>query len=123
MAVIVMINNYLHDLATAVFAVSALATYFLLRTTTFKKIPDALSPVVKGLIRVGIVALVWTLAGGVVRALAYRRYEWMEAVGRDQVPALIVKHVLLVSVVIAGLVVFYHVRRLVRVGDAGEVHG
>ncbi len=31
MAVLIMINNYLHDLATAVFAVSALAAYFLLR--------------------------------------------------------------------------------------------
>ena len=29
MAVLVMLNNYMHDLATAVFAVSALAAHFL----------------------------------------------------------------------------------------------
>lgn len=116
MAVLIMINNYLHDLATAVFAVSALAAYFLLRSQAAKEASDALFPVVMGLVRVGLFALAWTLAGGVVRALAYRHYEWMEAAGRDQVPALILKHVILVSLVIAGLVVFYHVRRLARVG-------
>ena len=120
MAVVIMINNYLHDLATAVFAVSALAAYFLLRSPASREAGAALQPVVAGLVRVGFFALVWTLAGGVVRALAYRRYEWMEAVGRDQVPALIVKHVILVSLVIAGLVVFFHVRRLVRAEEAEE---
>ncbi len=121
MAVLVMINNYLHDLATAVFAVSALAAYFLLRSPATREAPAALQPVVTGLVRVGLFALAWTLAAGVVRALAYRYYEWMDAVGRDQVPALIVKHIILVSLVIAGLVVFYHVRRLVRIGQGEEV--
>ena len=120
MAVVIMINNYLHDLATAVFAVSALAAYFLLRSPASREAGLALQPVVNGLVRVGFFALAWTLAGGVVRALAYRQYEWMEAVGREQVPALIVKHVILVSLIIAGLVVFYHVRRLVRVEEAEE---
>ena len=123
MAVVIMINNYLHDLATAVFAVSALAAYFLLRSPASREAGLALQPVVNGLVRVGFFALAWTLAGGVVRALAYRQYEWMEAVGREQVPALIVKHVILVSMVIAGLVVFYHVRRLVRVDETQEVSG
>ena len=114
MAILVMLNNYLHDLATAVFAVSALAAWFLLRSPSARRSPEALGDVIRGLVKVGMVALIWTLAGGAVRAVAFRRYEWMEAAGRSQIPALVVKHVILVSLVIAGLVVLHRVRQLTR---------
>ena len=115
MAILVMLNNYLHDLATAVFAVSALTAWFLLRSQAARSAPDALRPVIDSLVKVGIFSLVWTLAGGVVRSLAFRRYEWMEAAGRSQVPVLIVKHIILVTLVITGLIVLHRVRRLARV--------
>ncbi len=120
MAILVMLNNYLHDLATAVFAVSALAAWFLLRSQAARSAPDALRPVIDSLVKVGVFSLVWTLAGGVVRSLAFRRYEWMEAAGRSQVPVLIVKHIILVTLVITGLVVLHRVRRLARVEIQGE---
>jgi hypothetical protein len=123
MAIAVMLNNYLHDLATAVFAVSALAAYLLHRSLTMSQAPDSLRPVADGLVKVGILALAWTLLGGAIRALAYRRYEWVEAAGRDQVTALMVKHVILVSLVIAGLVVLYRVHRLARLGEVREGSG
>jgi hypothetical protein len=120
MAVLVMLNNYLHDLATAVFAVSALAAYLLLRSPAISDASEALRPVTTGLTRAGIFSLAWILLGGVIRALAYRRYEWMEAAGRGQVVALVVKHVILVSLVIVGLVVLFKVRRLGRIGGKEE---
>ena len=52
MAVLVMLNNYLHDLATAVFAVSALAAYLVLRSAAANEAPVALRPVAAGLVRV-----------------------------------------------------------------------
>ena len=115
-----MLNNYLHDLATAVFAVSALAAWLLCRSPAARAAPEALGAVIDGLVRVGIVSLVWTLAGGVVRALAFRRYEWMEAAGRAQVPALVVKHIILVAFVIAGVVALARVRRLRGAGASGR---
>jgi hypothetical protein len=123
MAVLVMLNNYLHDLATAAFAVSAVAAYLLRRSLAMKRAPTPLQPVVDGLVKVGVFSLVWTLAGGVIRALAYRRYEWMEAAGRGQVAALMVKHVILVSMVALGVVVLYRVRQLGRVAECGEENG
>ncbi len=122
MAVLVMLNNYLHDVMTAVFAVSALAAWFLLRSAGMREAPGALRPVVRGLVRVGLFSLAWTLLGGVLRMLAYEKYEWMEAAGRGQVLALVVKHVILVSLVILGLVVLHKVRRLAAAIDAGEAH-
>jgi len=108
-----MLNNYMHDLMTAVFAVSAVASWLLLRSTAAREAPGAIRPVARGLIRLGSFSLLWVLLGGVVRALAYRKYEWMESVGREQVPALVVKHVILVSLVVAGVAVLIRARRLV----------
>ncbi len=117
MAIFVMLNNYMHDLATAVFAVSALAAWFLLRSPAASEARDALRPVIDGLVKVGLISLAWTLAGGAVRGLAFRRYEWMEAAGRDQIPALVVKHVILVTLVVCGLTMLYRVRRFARAGS------
>jgi len=49
-----------------------------------------------------------------VRGLTYREYEWVEAAGRGQVPVLVLKHVILVSMVTAGVFVLYRVYRLLR---------
>ena len=117
MAILVMLNNYLHDLATAVFAVSAMAAWFLLRSPAARRAPAALEDVINGLVKVGMVALIWTLAGGAVRALAFTRYEWVEAAGRSQIPALVVKHVILVTLVNTGLVVLHRFRRLTRASE------
>jgi putative copper export protein len=114
MAILVMLNNYLHDLATAVFAVSALVAYFLLRSPSLRSSQAALQPVISGLVRVGLFSLAWVLVGGMVRGLTYREYEWMEAAGRGQVPVLVVKHIILVSLVTVGLVVLYRVHRVGR---------
>jgi len=110
LAIVVMLNNYFHDLATAVFAVSALAAYLLQRTVAMASVPEILRPVVTGLVKIGSYALLWTLLGGVIRALAYRRYEWVEAAGRGQVVALGLKHVILVSLVVLGIFVLHKVR-------------
>ena len=64
MAVLVMLNNYMHDLATAVFAVSAIAAYLLLRSRTAEEAPSTIRPVAEGLVKIGMGSLIWTLAGG-----------------------------------------------------------
>lgn len=120
MAVLVMLNNYMHDLMTALFAVSAAAAWLLLRSAPMCQAPEALRPVARGLVRIGVFSLIWTLLGGIVRALAYERYEWMESAGRAQVPALVVKHVILVSLVISGLVMLHRVRRLAAANGPEE---
>jgi hypothetical protein len=123
MAIAIMLNNYLHDLATAVFAVSAVAAWMLLRTETAQRSPAAVRDVAAGLWKVGLFALAWTLAGGVVRMLAFRQYEWMEAAGRGQVPALVVKHVILVTLVSVGIAVLVRNRRLAQSGGAPRTDG
>jgi hypothetical protein len=113
MAILVMFSNYFHDLATAIFAVSAVTAYLLQRSLAMQAAPATVQPMVRGIQRMGYYSLAWTLVFGYIRGLTYRQYEWTEAAGRDQVAALVVKHVFLVALVIAGLVFLYRLRRLV----------
>jgi hypothetical protein len=114
MAILVMLSNYMHDLATAVFAVSAVTAYLLRRSLSMQSAPGTVQPVVRGVVRLGIFSLAWTLVFGFIRGLTYREYEWVEAAGRDQVAVLVVKHVILVSLVVAGCVVLYRLHRIDR---------
>jgi hypothetical protein len=121
MAILVMLNNYLHDLATAVFAVSAVAAYLLRRSLAMQAAPATVQPLLQGIVRIGYFSLAWTLFFGFIRGLTYRQYEWAEAAGRDQVAALLVKHVILASLVIAGCVFLYRLHRLGRAPEGAEV--
>jgi len=127
MAILVMFSNYFHDLATAIFAVSAVTAYLLQRTLAMQTAPAAaqsvdrsLRPVIRGVQRMGYYSLAWTLVFGSFRGLTYREYEWVEAAGRNQVPALVVKHVFLVALVITGVVFLYRLRRLQAGAEVAE---
>ncbi len=127
MAILVMFSNYFHDLATAIFAVSAATAYLLQRSlamqtapATVQSVDRSLQPVVRGIQRMGYYSLAWTLLFGSIRGITYREYEWVEAAGRNQVPALVVKHVFLVALVITGIVFLYRLRRLRAVAEDAE---
>jgi hypothetical protein len=134
MAILVMFSNYFHDLATAIFAVSAVTAYLLQRSLAMQTAPAtvqpvvrgvqpvvrSLQPVVRGVQRMGYYSLAWTLLFGSIRGLTYREYEWVEAAGRNQVPALVVKHFFLVALVITGVVFLYRLRRLQTAADGAE---
>jgi uncharacterized membrane protein len=113
-AILVMLNSYFHDLATAIFAVSAVAAWLLLRSRAMERAPDAVRPVVEGLVKLGVASLVWTLLAGMIRGLTYYDYEYAVAYGRGQVPVLILKHVILVTLVSLGVWVLIRVRRLLK---------
>ena len=54
--------------------------------------------------RVAWGSLAWVLLGGIVRVMFYREYEWLPKVGTSQIPALMVKHVVLVALTVWGLI-------------------
>lgn len=98
-AVLVMLNNFFHD-----FAVACLTCSVLGWGAVWSALPEAgevARPIVARLDRLALRAMFASLAGvvlfGTVRTLAFKEYEWLPAAGRDQVPALMVKHALLGS--------------------------
>lgn len=51
---------------------------------------------------------------GVVRALAYKTYEWNEAAGDGQLVLLAVKHVLLTGVFLVGVTYYKRAKKTIR---------
>ena len=111
-ALIVMLNNYFHDLAVAFRFASSWMAHVVLRHW-----PSAPSPaLVRLLRRVAWGSLAWVIVGGWVRAWFYREYEWAPRAGTAQVPALVVKHVLLFALTAWGLTGVVRLSRLSRSG-------
>jgi len=104
--VAVTIFNYFHDLAVALLAANVTCIYIIGRILDGRPAGDEIMPrLYRTLSRVTYWALAFVLAGGVVRAINFVEYEWNPAVGKSLVPAIIVKHVLLVGLTVFALVV------------------
>jgi len=109
-AILVMLNNYFHDLSVAFLWASSLLAHVVVRHW-----PGRPSERVARLLeRVAWGSLAWVMVGGAVRAWFYREYEWLPKAGTAQIPALAVKHVLLVGLTVWGLVGVVRLRRLLR---------
>lgn len=116
-AVLVILNNYFHDVATAVLLASAVILWVLERQAT--RDPEASAALQRSypaLTRFAWVALAWIVVGGVPRTVFFTRYEWDPAVVKGIVPALILKHTLMVAAVVAGSVMWVRIGRRVRSG-------
>jgi hypothetical protein len=112
-AVLVMLNNYFHDLAVAFLWASSLLAWVVVGHW-----PGHPSErVVRLLGRVAWGSLAWVLIGGAIRAYFYREYEWLPKAGTAQVPALALKHVLLFGLTAWGLVGVVRLQRRMRDRD------
>ena len=112
-AVLVMLNNYFHDLAVAFLFASTLLAHVVLRYWPGRPSQD----VTRVLTRVAWGSLAWVLLGGVVRVIFYEEYEWLPKAGTAQVPALMAKHVVLVVLTVWGLLGVVRLNRRLANGD------
>ena len=111
-ALVVMLNNYFHDLAVAFVFAASLMAHLVLRYWEGKPPPK----LVQTLTRVAWGALAWVIVAGAIRSYFFREYEWFPKAGTAQQPVLMVKHVLLVALTIWGLVGVVRLQR----GASGE---
>ncbi|MBT1074225.1 hypothetical protein [Geobacter grbiciae] len=106
LGILIMMNNYFHDVATALLASSAFVLYAVYRVQDDCVGPGAAEFFLKTyrkMVTFARCALAWIVIGGIPRTIFYTRFEWANAAGKGQVPALIVKHILMVFLVIAGV--------------------
>ncbi len=109
--VFLMLVNYLHDLAVALMAANVLCVFYIGRILEGRPVADTVLPgLYRRLSRITYGALAYVLVGGAIRAFTFREFEWNAAVGNGQVPALVVKHVLLVGLTAFGLVTQFRYR-------------
>lgn len=116
-SIAIIINNYFHDLATALLLTSAVILWVLGRRaedgTTAER--SALVRSYPTLAKFARGALVWIILGGIPRTIFFTRYEWDPAEVNGIIPALMVKHVFMASAVIIGAVMW---RRMAAVARA-----
>lgn len=121
MALVIVFNNYFHDLATGVFAASAVVLWALARWA--REHPDA-APAMEEVYHALSVALwisfAWIIIGGIPRTYFFPRYEFIPALGKGIVPALVIKHVIMFSAVGVGIAAWVGARRSMTRGAGRE---
>ncbi len=105
LGVLIMLNNYFHDVATALLAASGVTMWIVAKRYEKHRNTHTLPyflELYKGITGLAKFSLYWILIGGVPRTIFYKDFEWANAAGREQVPALIVKHILAFTFVGTG---------------------
>lgn len=117
LGIAIMMNNYFHDVATALLMTCGFVMWIIVR----KMDRSSDENVIRYFLRIyGSVtwfarfSLIWILVGGVPRILAYKKFEWANALGKSQVPALIVKHILAFIFVGLGAYLWIKLSRQVK---------
>lgn len=115
MAVLVLLNNFMHDFSAAGWIFCTVILWRLLRRPVphgdgRQAVIDALKTIIF-LMRASLAGIV---VFGVIRALAYKTYEWNAAAGDAQVTLLMVKHILLAVVFAPGVLYYIRTRRVLK---------
>ncbi len=106
LAVFILVNNYFHDIATAMFLASGVAMRVLVKNAEGKKIGKIIGcfyDLPGSVRRLGRFSLYWILLGGIPRILAFRDFELKHAINKNQVPGLLIEHIIAFMFVIGGM--------------------
>jgi hypothetical protein len=115
---LIVLNNYFHDVATATLLSSGVICWVLGRQARRggEAERQALARAYGTLTKFAIGALVWIILGGIPRTIFFYQAEFIPAHVLDIETDLIIKHVILVSMVIAGAVMWWRIGKIARRG-------
>jgi hypothetical protein len=112
--ILVMLNNFLHDFATALVVVSTLGMLLLVRHAEKKggrELKEMVVELYPRMVHLAGGAVAFVFVAGIVRAFTYRQFEWYNAVESGQVAALMVKHVMLLLLFAYGIYLWVAVHK------------
>jgi hypothetical protein len=112
--ILVMLNNYLHDFATALVVVSTCGMLLLIRYSEGrggKDLKKMLVELYPKMVHLAGGAVVFVFVAGIVRAFTYKEFEWYSAVASGQVTALMIKHVILFTLFAYGIYIWVAVHK------------
>jgi uncharacterized membrane protein len=114
LALLVLLNNFLHDFSAAGWVFGSVLLWMFLRKTAGTNKADeltvALVKIILFLMRISFVGIV---VFGVLRTVAYKSYEWSNAAGQGQILLLAIKHVIFTVVFLMGLIYYIKASRFV----------
>ena len=116
LGVAIMMNNYFHDVATAMLIATSFTLHAIVRIQAAMNTQAATVFFLKTyrhMVKLFRFSLWWVILGGVPRTIFYTSFEWANAADKLQVPALMVKHVMIVTLVVWGIVAWRRLKRKV----------
>lgn len=117
--ILIIMNNYFHDVATATLLAAAVIMWVLERQFARDGSHDAaraLSHAYPTLTRFAQGALVWIVLGGIPRVLYFNSHD-LGAIRGDLVPAIIVKHAVEVVAVLAGVMLWRRAKKRIEAAN------
>jgi hypothetical protein len=118
LGVIIMMNNYFHDVATALLMASAFVIWVIVKryecSVITHETTDYFLKIYKSSTKLAKFALLWIILGGIPRTIFYTEFEWANAAGKSQITALVVKHILAFTIVGTGAYLWIRINRKVK---------
>lgn len=105
-AVFIMMNNYFHDVATAMPLASGVIMWVILNRAENHDGPALKLFILRlydGISKMVLVSLIWITVGAIPRLLAFMRFEWANASLRHQELGLTAKHMLAFVILTGGI--------------------
>lgn len=104
--ILIIMNNYFHDLAAAFFLSSAIIIFIFVKSVERdgrNEVVDFFKNNYNKFIKILRFAAIWIIVGGIIRAVFFMKYEWLPAGGKGLIPAIIVKHILIFILIGLGI--------------------
>lgn len=128
--ILLFLNNYFHDLATAMMFVCGYTMFVLFNKAEKRGTKESMSlflEVYPKLVHLNAGALIFVVMAGIIRTFTYEQFESNSALARAEVPVLMLKHVLLGGLTAYGIFLWVRVHRKVmkvrkKVGAASGFH-
>lgn len=113
-SILIIMNNYFHDVATATLLSSGVILWVLGRAAQKGDVAErkAFARAYKPLTRFAKGALIWIILGGIPRTIFFKTYEFIPAKDNDIILDLAIKHIFLVSMVIAGSILWVRLGKI-----------
>lgn len=112
-AILILLNNYVHDVATGLLLISALWIGWsasALGRDPSRELRDYFAVLYRRGTRFAVWSVVVIVLTGVVRTVTFMEFEWRPALGKGLVPILVLKHVLIFTMLAAGMYAWSRLR-------------
>jgi hypothetical protein len=126
LGVLIMMNNYFHDVATGLLVASCVSLYFIMKRyddSGSRESAEYLLRLYSTMTRVARFSFWWIIIAGVPRTYFYRDFEWANSVDNLQIPAIIVKHIVVFIFVGTGVYMWQQFSRKVKLVRASLEDG
>lgn len=105
-ATFIMMNNYFHDVATAMIGASGFLMYLLIKIYDKEGQREKLLLLYRWTTIILKGSLIWLIGGAIPRALTFRTYEWANAVNKGQEAGLLAKQMVAFAMITFGSILW-----------------